>query len=1204
MPRPERPLDSDDDELLRFAADLRLLREKAGKPTYRELSKAAHYSVTVLSEAASGRKLPSLAVTTAYVHACGGDVEQWRRRWHEVADGAKPADPEREPPYLGLAAFQTEDSGRFFGREKLVGQLLEKVAERPFVGVFGASGSGKSSLLRAGLVAARPADVFFPGPHPLALWDGVTADLVVIDQFEEVFTLCRDEDERVAFIEAITHCANTDFSARKVVIGVRSDFYGHCGRYPALVDALHDAQILVGAMSPQELRRAITEPALRAGYTVEGALVSVLEAEHAPLPLVSHALLETWRRRRGTRLTVAGYEETGGVRHALAQSAEAAYLALDPAQQAIARKIFLRLTALGEGTEDTKRHVSRDSLDGVFSDDDTRLVLDHLARARLITLDDTGVDLTHEAVIRSWPRLSGWLTANRDALRVHHQLTEAAATWETLNRDSGALYRGVRLALAREWATGDDDAMSARERRFLNASIAAEEEEQEATRRRTRRLRQLVGLLTVLLVLAVTAVGFAITAQRESTAQRNMALSRQAVSDAKTLQSSESDRAAQLSLAAHELTDNAETRDNLASAPSGPHFTHWHAATKDIPGIALHGSTLATTSWDHSVKLWDITDHRAPALLASTTVDEQALGIAFSKDGRLLAVVDEHAVTLFDTADPRAPRRLGVVRSAEQLWAGALNPDGTLLITTHDDGSARLWNISDPRTPVLTHTLPGHHRVMRAAAFRPDGRAFAVSSRASVVLYSLDGAPQRKGELTGHSQAVQSLAFSPDGRTIGTGSWDHTAKLWDVADLQAPRPRAEFTGSTAIVWGVSFSPDGTTFAAVGDGRVRLWSVDGVGLTGTPRMLGALPGGIYAAEFTRDGTTVVIVEGSKVRLQELREMPLFGHENNVSSVSFRPDGQVLSSSSWDGTVRLWKMTPQRTREPLAWITDAAGFVRSATFSPDGRWLAAASDDSWVRIYDVTDPAAPLLKAQFVALENQPSVSVAFSPDGRTLAVGSYKVLSLWDMTPEQPQELFRREAWYAAVWTVSWSPDGTRLVAGTGNQARLFDATNLRSLQEIAFPGNGDNPLRGGFSQDGKLLATGHGDSEIRLIDTSTLREVAVLKGLGGIAYAAAFHGDRMAISHSDARIRLWDVVDPARPRLETTYTGHVWDVPGLAFSPDGTYLASGGNDTTVRLWEVGLDRAVGRLCATAPAPLTPEQWQTHFPDVPYRRFCR
>ncbi|NKE56052.1 hypothetical protein FXN61_04095 [Lentzea sp. PSKA42] len=1198
MPRPERPLDSDDAELLRFAADLRLLREKAGKPTYRELSKVAHYSVTVLSEAASGRKLPSLAVTTAYVHACGGDVEQWRRRWHDVADGAKPADPEREPPYLGLGAFQAADSDRFFGREKLVGQLLDKVSERPFVGVFGASGSGKSSLLRAGLVAARPADVFSPGPHPMQAWGETTADLVVIDQFEEVFTLCRDEDERVAFIDAITSVAG-----KKVVIDVRSDFYGHCGRYPALVDALHDAQILVGAMSPQELRRAITEPALRAGYTVEGALVSVLEAEHAPLPLVSHALLETWRRRRGTRLTVAGYEETGGVRHALAQSAEAAYLELDPGQQALARKIFLRLTALGEGTEDTKRRVSRESLD---NDDETLFVLDHLARARLITLDDTGVDLTHEAVIRSWPRLSGWLTANRDGLRVHHQLTEATATWESLNRDSGALYRGVRLALAREWAAGDADAMSARERRFLNASVEAEEAEQEAARRTTRRLRQLVALLTVLLVLAVTAVGFAISAQRESTAQRNMALARQAVRDAQTLQNSESSRAAQLSLAAHELTDNAETRDNLASAPSGPHFTHWTAHTADIPATSVHGTTLATTSWDRSVKLWDIADHREPVLLGTTSVDHEPLSLEFSKDGRLLAVADERAVTLFDATDPRHPQRLGVIQSpADALLAAAMNHDGTLVVTTHNDGSARLWDITDPRNPVLTHTLPGHDRVMRAAAFRPDGRAFAVASRSSVVLYSLDGTPERKGELIGHSQAVQSLAFSPDGRTIGTGSWDQTARLWDAAELTAPRSRAEFTGSNAIVWGVSFSPDGATFAATGDAKVRLWSVDGVGLTGAPRKLGTVPGGIYSAEFTPDGTTLVIVESRTVRLQELREMPLFGHENNVSSVSFRPDGQVLSSSSWDGTVRLWRMTAQRTREPLARITDATGFARSAAFSPDGRWLAAASDDSWVRIYDVTDPAAPRLKAKFVPLADQPSVSVAFSPDGRTLAVGSFKVLTLWDITNlDQPQELFRREAWYAAVWTVTWNPDGTRIVAGTGNQARLFDATNLRELKEITFSGNGDNPLRGGFSQDGRLLLTGHGDTEVRLIDTATLREAGKLTGFGGVAYTVAFHGTRIAISHADAKIRLWDVTDPARPRLEMTYSGHTGDVPALAWSPDGTYLASGGNDTTVRLWEIGLDRAVARLCAHAPAPLTPEQWETNFPGVPYRRFCR
>ncbi|MGW4207704.1 nSTAND1 domain-containing NTPase [Lentzea sp. NPDC004789] len=1199
MPRPERPLDSDDDELLRFAADLRLLREKAGKPTYRELSKVAHYSVTVLSEAASGRKLPSLAVTTAYVHACGGNVEQWRRRWHELAEGAKPADPGREPPYLGLGAFQAQDAGRFFGREKLVGQLLDKCSDRPFVGVFGASGSGKSSLLRAGLVAARPADLFSPGPHPLALWSEVTAELVVIDQFEEVFTLCRDEDERAAFIEAITHSAG-----RKVVIGVRSDFYGHCGRYPALVDALHDAQILVGAMSPQELRRAITEPALRAGYTVEGALVSVLEAEHAPLPLVSHALLETWRRRRGTRLTVAGYEETGGVRHALAQSAEAAYLALDAGQREIARKIFLRLTALGEGTEDTKRRIGRDSFD---NDDNTLFVLDHLARARLITLDDTGVDLAHEAVIRSWPRLSGWLTANRDGLRVHHQLTEATATWESLDHDAGALYRGVRLALAREWAAGDDDAMSARERRFLNASIEAEEAEQEASRRRTRRLRQLVGLLTVLLVLAVTAVGFAISAQHETTVQRNLAIARKAVSDAQGLQPVDAALSTQLSLAAQQLSDNAETRDNLLSATAHPYFTRIAAHGSDVPAVATRGTTLATVSWDHELKLWDITDTHTPRHLSTVDTGAELHGVVFARAG-LLALTTEQGVLFYDVTDPGAPKKLGTVPGpggTTKISDVTFTPDGTTAAVAVA-AVVQFWQVTDPAHPVLTSTLTGFDAATRRVRFRPDGKALAVAVDKVVTLWTYgDGEPRPLGVLRGHTGGIESLAFSPDGRSVATGGWDHLAKLWDVADLANPRQRAEFADFTAIVWGVSFSPDGTTLVATGDRRTRLWDLAHLDPEGRPRLLGTLTAGVYAAEFTQDNATLVISEGGKsVRLQRLSDLPLLGHENNLSATSFRPDGQVLATSSWDSTVWLWRMTPQRGREPITRITDARGYLRFTAFSPDGRLLAVPSDDGFCRLYDVTDVTAPVLRAT-LPVQTDRAVSAAFTPDSKTLAVGTYRQVMLWDITePKSPKLLSYRDTANNYLWAVHFSPDGTKLVAGTGDQSKLYDVTDRRDPREIAFPGTGDTTLRGGFSPDGRLLATAVGDKEIRLTDPRTLREVGRLTGLTAGPYAVTWHGTLMATSHTDGVLRLWDLADPARPRLVTRFTGHDRDVAAIEFSPDGTYLASGGNDTTVRLWDVDVDRARERLCARHPEPLTRPQWAEYFPDVPYRPVCR
>lgn len=295
-----------------------------------------------------------------------------------------------------------------------------------------------------------------------------------------------------------------------------------------------------------------------------------------------------------------------------------------------------------------------------------------------------------------------------------------------------------------------------------------------------------------------------------------------------------------------------------------------------------------------------------------------------------------------------------------------------------------------------------------------------------------------------------------------------------------------------------------------------------------------------------------------------------------------------------------------REPITRISDAAEFVRNVKFSPDGRYLATASDDAYTRVYDVTNPAAPVLKAKLQPVGHQSeNVSLAYSPDGRTLAVGSAHTLTLWDVTDlAAPQELFRRSDWNASVWAVVFSPDGRRLIAGTGGQGTLFDAADLRALKEIPFAGGGDTPMGGGFSEDGRLLAVGIGDSGVRLIDTTTLREVGKLTGFTDVAYTASFHGNRLATSHGDGKVRLWDVTDPARPRLETTYSGHEFAVPSLAFSPDGGYLASGGNDTTIRLWEVGVERSAARLCERNPAPLTSAQWEEHFPDVPHRQVCR
>lgn len=504
-------------------------------------------------------------------------------RWHAIAaeiaasaQGAELGESScQDAPYAGLSAFQPEDADRFFGRERLTGEVLAKVRDRRFLAVFGPSGSGKSSLLRAGLVArARasgwPVMLFTPGPHPVeecavhlaaetgaapgALVTELLDDpvalhlrirqtvidrppdvdaLIVVDQFEEVFTLCADRDERDAFIAMLIAATTAATSRTRVVLGVRADFYGHCVQDPRLVEAVRDAQIAVGPMSSQELREAITRPAVLADCTVTGPLLAAVVADATgrpgALPLVSHAMVETWRRRSGNRLTLGGYLAAGGIQYALAQTAEAAYRALSPVQQDLARSLFLRLTALGDGTEDTRRRITRDELD---PNPDTARVLESLARQRLVTLDEGCIEITHEAIIRCWPRLRGWLTEDRDRLLLHRQLTDATARWEVQDRDPHALYRGARLAAALDLAATYGSRLTARERCFLEAGREAQAGEMAAVRRRTVRLRQLVTLLTVLVVIAATAGGLAVDSRDSAVRQRNVAIARKAAADA------------------------------------------------------------------------------------------------------------------------------------------------------------------------------------------------------------------------------------------------------------------------------------------------------------------------------------------------------------------------------------------------------------------------------------------------------------------------------------------------------------------------------------------------------------------------------------------------------------------------------------------------------------------------------------------------
>ncbi|MEU6224783.1 helix-turn-helix domain-containing protein [Streptomyces sp. NPDC047042] len=886
MPRGERPLDPDGGPLSEFAARLRKLRDQAGRPTYRDLARDAHYSIATLSSAAAGRQLPSLAVTLAYVRACGGDEREWKLIWRRTADacgGDTTTSTETggretngaKPPYVGLAAFGKDDAGVFFGREKLTSTLVEHLKEKRLLVLFGASGSGKSSVLRAGVLPAFPGAsplVLTPGPHPLEecavrlaarahtshdqVHAALTADphafhrlvrqilaerqergdaadelLVVVDQFEEVFTVCRDARERERFVAALLHAALAPDSRTRIAIAVRSDFYTHCTRLPGLVEALPHAHHPVGPMTAEELRSAIVQPAARSRLTVENALLTTLMADAhgrpGALPLLSHALLETWKRRRGNALTLAGHRAAGGFEGALTQTAEEFHNALSDSRQRAARRLFLRLVALGEGTEDTKRRVPRQELDG---GPDTEFVLEQATRARLLTADGDHVEIAHEVLIRCWPRLGGWLDEDREQERLHRALTEATTLWESLDHDPDTLYRGVRLAAAKDLPPEE---LTARERAFLDACESAALEQQRRDRRRLSRLRRMVAALAVLLVCAVAAVGFAVRAQDTITRQRNEAVVLRAADESVRLSPHDPSLAAQIALAAYRHAPQKRTRDALLStlsvASAGPRLIG-RTPAGHTPAVTVDGRTLAMADGPYTV-LWDMADPRRPRRLGTIDGDGAGLNfIEFTPHGdTLIGAGGDHTLRLWDVSDPMRPRLLSKrpTGHTEAVYAVAVRGDGRMAATSSYDDTVRLWDIRDPARPRSLDTLTGHRGNVKPVAFSADGTTLASGSddRTVRIWDMTHRAHATLAVLEGHQNFVDALAYSPDGRTLLSGSDDRTAKLWDIGALPHHRDLGELGRHADIVAGVAFAPHGRTAVTVGvDGTVNTWDV--------------------------------------------------------------------------------------------------------------------------------------------------------------------------------------------------------------------------------------------------------------------------------------------------------------------------------------------------------------------------------------------
>ncbi|MET9633691.1 helix-turn-helix domain-containing protein [Lentzea sp. NPDC006480] len=1149
MPRRERPLGPEDSPLIRFAADLRLLRQRAGSPTYRELSKLAHYGVTTLSEAAAGRELPTLAVTLAYVTACGGDPDEWRARWEELA---KTAEDDANPPYVGLAPFQPDDADLFFGREKLVEELLSTVHKRQFTGVFGASGAGKSSLLRAGLIPHLDNAVLITPGEQLR-----DADVIVVDQFEEVFTLC-EEPERTTFIRALTaHTA-------KIVIGVRADFYAHCAKYPELVEALKDGQVMVGAMTTEELHAAITRPATKSGLIVETALITrvIADANGQPgaLPLVSHAMLETWRRRRGTKLTLTGYEEAGGIHDAIAVSAENAYTALNPAQQRTAKQIFLRLTALGTQTDDTKRRISRRELD-----DDAEKVLEDLAKARLLTLGRDDVEITHEALIRCWPRLEEWLTEDRDGLRVHRALTDAAREWD--EHDPSGLYLGTRLETALDWAARNDDALTARERAFLKAG-------RDTQNRRSRRMRQAVAVLTVLLLLTTTAVVIAMRAQRTAADQRDLALVRKVLGDADALRNANPALSLQLGLAAHRLAPSTDTRNHLLSSFATPYATRLTGHSDAVAAAAFSpdGTMLATGGHDHTVHIWAMAEQPyEKAVITDHTAAVRA--VAFSQNGLLATAGADKTVRLRRLHDLD---KVTVLPHLFQVESVAFNKYGNTIATGGYDGKVRLW---DTETGSLKATLEGHTDVVAAVAFGPDD-VLATASWDNTVRLWQDG--RETAVLTGHTGDAVALAFGPDG-IMASADADRTTILWRGSTKIA-------TLDAGAVNALAFGPDGTLVTGGVNRGVRLWDV-----RGKPAEIAAVPGhtgDVLGLAFSPDGRKLVTTSRDRtVRVENMAALSFSGHTGFAYQAVYSPDGKLVTTATGkETTTMVWEVEGM-VRASV--FPGHLGSVNVVAFSPDNRLLATAGDDPRILVWDLGDTSRPPIELPGGAAEID---AMVFDADSRTLhSVGRDLSWKQWDVGSATVKASYPAPEGVRDV--LSFSEDG--LLTTTGPDGRI-------SVWRTGFRDRVTLPVEAealAFGPDG-LLATAGPDLTLRLWSSGGT-ELASFRGHTESVNAMAFSPDgrTLATAGADMTVRLWDVADRRSPRLDATLTGHTNTVWSVAFRPDGGQLVSAGMDRTTRLWTIDPDVVANQVCALAQPRITRAEWDRYLPGVEFRPPC-
>lgn len=1157
----------------------------------------------------------------------------------------EPALPTGVCPYRGLLSFELDDHESFFGRDDDVRACLDLLRERGTVSVVGPSGSGKSSLARAGIAASlrlqgQRVTVVTPGSdlrqRLAALPRPSPHSVLVVDQAEEVFSLCKDELARADFLAGLVRWSEQG----RLVVAMRADRLAEVPDYPGFARLLEQGLYLLGAMSEDGLRAAVEAPARQSGLLIQPGLVDLLVTEVAgtagALPLLSHALMETWKRREAHTLTVDGYTASGGIRGAVAQSAEAVYAGIEPDQRVVLRDLVLRLVTSGTQGEPVRARLPR----RLFSEEpDHQQLIDLLVGSRLVTSDAEVVEIAHEALARAWPRLRTWLDEDTEGQHIRRHLTAAADAWETLGRPESELYRGLRLTQALQWRERVDTRLTATELAFLGAAERAEQSEQRDEQERARAQARLIGrqrgALAVAVVLLVLALGSGFMAfQQRDLAEESAAAATSAEtrSDARRVGASAliTDDLAEsmlLAVAGVRLDDSPETRSSLLSALaqhpevigstelSGEEVLHFD--------VSPDGATAATYDYTNVVRLYDLaTGTRLAQFRAGdpTRLSWVSGKVRFSPDGTMLAVTraapTRRPMVLLNarTLEPLAEQPGGTGWARWQLQGFHFSKDGRRLAALmwrlhgHSDrirtGAAwtHVWDVATPARPVarmmvdsggVTVALTPHGDQLFTTA--PLTRHDVATGR-SVVL----GEPEGK-------DSVEIVEMSPTGRALGVSGGAFGAAVLDPMTGRLRREISMEEGDQPFY--LSFSDDGRRMATVEFNRREavIWEV------ASGDLLARIPLGTdgEASDLGADGSTVFTagsdgalrqwdVDGGQRFIAQVARAPYhgLGGERGYPSpggrfVAYAGEGEVAFFDVESGTVTA---TVPRGDQPFQ--RRAAG-----TWHPDGVHFALATGND-IRVWDASD-------GRLTARGNPTDGVVSaldYSADGTALVVsvlsGSVTLLD-GALRPDG-----RGVQLDEPVSNVAAGPDGRTALAITGFDSSSgfwigardhWAALDLQSGHVLKEGDLGFQATDVDLSPDGRHAAVGGGAGGLQVLDIATgefaSQPVSSRHQPNWVTYSP--DGTRVLTSSGDATDALWDGVTGAL--LALVETSERFTV--TSFGQAQSILSVGEFGGPVFRWDARWQRAVKFACAVAGRDFTKDEWSGHFGNRPFQPTC-